>query len=397
MSILSGIRVLELAESVAGEYCGKLLADFGAEIIKLEAPGRGSPTRRLGPREQGTDQAADPEGSALFAYLNTGKHSVELDLDSPAGHETLARLSGQVSALIDDHGAAWLVDHGLDEKSIVAGLPGLVFCSITDFGLSPPEDRRHSEDLNVFHSSGWGYHTPTGADPGRPPLNGAGRFLPSYEAGLEAALCVTAALFEQLDSGLGRFIDISKQEVLASRLDYVLAQMVAGEMDVSTERTAFDLAGPAGIFPCQDGYVYIWLSAPAHWEGLAQLLDDTAWMADFPANWLERGCTAERVALCRSHIRAWLKTQNKHEAAEKAQKLGVTLVAVNNARDLLESPQFQFRQFFAEVEHPVLGKALYPTVPYQLSATPARCREAAPLLGQHNDSVDGQGLSGGEA
>jgi len=167
----------------------------------------------------------------------------------------------------------------------------------------------------------------------------------------------------------------------------VLAQMVAGEMNVSTDRKAFDLAGPAGIFPCQDGYVYIWLSAPAHWDGLRKLLSDTAWMDDFPANWLERGCTPERVALCRHHIVQWLKTQNKHEAAEKAQTLGVTLVAVNNASDLVASPQYQFRNFFVELQHPVLGKSLYPTVPYQLSATPARPARAAPLLGQHNDKL----------
>lgn len=380
MSALTGIKILELAESVSGEYCGKLLSDFGAEVIKIERPVCGSPTRRLAP-------IADGEGtehSALFAYLNTGKCSVELDLSSPPGRDTLGKLLQQVLVVIDDHPAAWLQELGLDANTIALTHPTLIMCSITNFGLDPPEDRLHSEDLNVFHSTGWGYHTPTGADTALPPLKGAGRFLPSYEAGLEAAMCVSAALYEWGDSGLGRFIEISKQEVLASRIDYVLAQMVAGEMNVSTDRKAFDLAGPAGIFPCRDGYVYIWLSAPSHWDGLRQLLDDTAWMQDFPANWLERGCTPERVALCRHHITQWLQTQNKHDAAAKAQQLGVTLVAVNNAGDLLASPQYQFRKFFVELEHPVLGKSLYPTVPYQLSATPARPHAAAPLLGQHN-------------
>jgi crotonobetainyl-CoA:carnitine CoA-transferase CaiB-like acyl-CoA transferase len=384
MSALTGIKVLELAESVSGEYCGKLLSDFGAEVIKIERPGSGSPTRRLAPlTKEGV------EGSGLFAYLNTSKYSVELDLDSASGRETLGRLLKQVAVAIDDHPAAWLANLGLDESTVQLTHPGLIMCSITNFGLDPPEDRLHSEDLNVFHSTGWGYHTPTGADPLLPPLKGAGRFLPSYEAGMEAAMCITASLFDREQSGLGRFIEISKQEVLASRIDYVLAQMVAGEMNVSTDRKAFDLAGPAGIFPCRDGYIYIWLSAPSHWEGLRQLLDDTAWMQDFPANWLERGCTPERVALCRHHITQWLKTQNKHDAAEKAQKLGVTLVAVNNAGDLVASPQYQFREFFVELQHPVLGKSLYPTVPYQLSATPARPRSAAPTLGQNNDITKG--------
>lgn len=383
MTCLHGIKVLELAESVAGEYCGKLLADFGAEIVKIEKPGRGSPTRRLGPFS-GVESGI--EHSGLFAYLNTGKRSVELDLDTTAVRDALKTLLAHVDAVIDDHNAQWLQKLGLDAESVQQAYPGLVVCSISNFGLEPPEDRLHAEDLNVFHSSGWGFHTPTGADPSQPPLQGAGRFLPSYEAGIEAALCMVAALYERADSGLGQFIEISKQEVLASRIDYVLAQMVTGEMNVGTDRTAFDLAGPAGIFPCKDGYIYIWLSAPAHWEGLRQLLDDTAWMAEFPDNWLERECTPERVALCRHHLVEWLKTQYKHEAAEKAQKLGVTLVAVNNAQDLVESPQYQFREFFVELEHPVLGSRRYPTVPYHLSATPARPTAPAPLLGQHNAS-----------
>jgi crotonobetainyl-CoA:carnitine CoA-transferase CaiB-like acyl-CoA transferase len=242
-------------------------------------------------------------------------------------------------------------------------------------------------DLNVFHSSGWGYHTPTGADPAQAPLNGPGRFLPSYEAGLEGALCLAAAFFDQSKTGRGRFIEISQQAVLASRVDYVLGQMIAGDMDVSADRSAFDLLGPAGIFPCRDGHIYIWMSAPNHWQGFCELLGKPAWTADFPENWLERDCTTARVARVREHLLEWLKNENKHEAAAKAQKLGVTLVAVNNASDLMESEQYAYRGFFAELEHPVIGKAHYPTVPYKLSCTPVGPPSAAPLLGQDNDMI----------
>lgn len=381
MTALRGIKVLELAESVSGEYCGKLLADFGAEIIKIEKPGCGSPTRRLGPFP---DNKPGIDNSGLFAYLNTGKHSVELELNCNSGRQKLQTVLPHIDVVIDDHCAEWLQKLGLDADSLQAEHPGLVVCSISNFGLNPPEDRRHAEDLNVFHSSGWGYHTPTGADPTQPPLNSAGRFLPSYEAGIEAAMCTTAALYDRRESKLGRFIEISKQEVMASRADYVLAQMVAGDMNVGIERDAFDLAGPAGIFPCKDGFIYIWLSAPAHWEGLRELLENPRWMNEFPENWLERDCTPARVAECRQHIVEWLKTQKKHEAAAKAQKLGVTLVAVNNARDLMASDQYHFREFFTELEHPKLGKQQYPTVPYNMSVTPAKPTAAAPLLGQHN-------------
>ena len=384
MTALGGIRVLELAEGVCGEYCGKLLSDFGAEVIKLERPGCGSATRRLGPF---APAGADPERSGLFAYLNTSKRSIVLDTATAEGRGSLEQLLDTVDVVIDDHAAGWLAGIGLDPGLTTGSRPALVLCAITAFGQSPPADRLQAEDLTVFHSSGWGYHTPSAATAVQPPLKGAGRFLPSYEAGLEAALCVAAALYERAGSGLGRFIDISKQQVLASRADYVLAQMAAGDMPVSAERTAYDLHGPAGIFPCRDGYAYIWMSAPAHWEALRQLLNNPAWMDAFPANWLERECTPERVGQCRAYIAAWLKTRGKHEAAAAAQKLGLTLVPVNNTADLVDSPQYAFRRYFAAVDHPVQGVALYPTVPYMLSATPAAIASPAPLLGQHTQQT----------
>lgn len=389
MSALNGFRVLELAEGVAGEYCGKLLADFGAEVIKIEAPD-GSPTRRLGPFADGEP---GPERSGLFAYLNTNKRSATLDLGNANGVATLQRLLDRVDAVIDDHAPGWLTSAGLDPLQVGTTHPALVLCTISPHGQDAPEDRRHAADLTVFHVSGWGFHTPTGADPARPPLNGAGRFLPSYEAGLDAALCIVAALFEREQSARGRVIDIAMQQVLASRADYVLAQMVAGDMEASTSRTAFDLAGPAGIFRCADGYAYIWMSAPAHWDALRTLLGDPAWMQTFPERWLERACTPERVAECRKHLAAWLATQHKAQVAAEAQALGLTLVPVNDAEDLLASPQQAFRQYFVEVGHPVLGRMPYPGVPYRMSATPPRIDRAAPLLGAHTQDV----LAGGDA
>jgi crotonobetainyl-CoA:carnitine CoA-transferase CaiB-like acyl-CoA transferase len=387
LSALSSYKVLELANGVAGEYCGKLLADFGAEVIKIEPPGRGSNTRHCGPFAGGKPGV---ERSGLFAYLNTNKRSVALDVTSDVGRATLTKLLERVDAVIDDHAVGWLASIGLDPATVAQRWPRLILCSITPYGQNPPEDRLHAEDLNVFHMSGWGYHTPTAPDESLPPLKGAGRFLASYEGGLEAALCISAALYEREQSGKGEFIDVSKQEVLASRVDYVLGPMIAGDVDVTPTRTAFDLGGPAGIFRCRDGFAYIWLSAPSHWEGLRKLLGNPEWMNDLPPHWLERECTPERVALTRKHLAEWLITQNKEDASAAAQKLGVTLVAVNNAGDLLASPQYQFREFFVELRHPEIGSAKYPTVPYRMSATPVRITRAAPRLGEHTaDYVEG--------
>jgi crotonobetainyl-CoA:carnitine CoA-transferase CaiB-like acyl-CoA transferase len=379
VSALSSFRVLELSEGVSGEYCGKLLSDFGADVIKLEKPGCGSPTRSLGPFAAG---AAGGERSGLFAYLNTNKSSVTVDLSTPGGAATLGKLLNCVDVVIDDHAPGWLKSIGIDPETLEDQYPQLVLCSITPYGQTAPEDRLHAEDLNVFHSSGWGYHTPSAPDDSKPPLKGPGRFLASYEAGLEASMCIVAALYGREDSKRGQFIDVSKQEVLASRVDYVLGQLVAGDMDVSPKRTVFDLWGPATIFACREGYVYLWLSLASHWAAMRQLMGNPEWMNSFPERWMEVECTPERVAKCRQEFGAFLKTRDRDLVSAQAQKLGLPLVPVSGAGDLQSSPQYVFRGFFAEINHPVLGRAAYPTVPYKLSATPAAIAAPAPLLGQ---------------
>lgn len=380
MTALRGYRVLELAESVSGEYCGKLLADFGVEVIKVETPGAGSPVRGLGPF------AADGS-SGLFAYLNAGKRSVALDLANDAEREALERLLQTADVLVDDHPPGWLEEAGLAPEELRRRRPELVTCSITPYGRDAPAERRHGEDLNVFHASGWGFHNPSGVDEAEPPLKAAGRFLVSYEAGLDAALCIVAALFDRERSDRGRFIEISKQQVMASRTDYVLAQMVCGDMDVSASRRAFDLGGPSAIFPCRDGSVYFWLSDAGHWNALRQLIGQPAWMDDFPDHWLEREVTPERVAVSRRGITAWLAGEDRHAVSEAGQKLGLMIVPVDTPPDLLASPQYRHRRFFTEVDHPGVGRLTHPTVGYRLSVTPATIQGPAPRLGQDGAAV----------
>ncbi|MEY8016038.1 CaiB/BaiF CoA transferase family protein [Mycobacterium servetii] len=365
MSALSGLRVVELADSVAGEYCGKLLADFGAEVIKVEPPGCGSRTRAMAPVI-----GAGPEGSGLFAYLNTNKQSVVLDTGR------VDRLIGTADAVIEDRATDWS-----------ARYPGVVFCSITPFGSGMPTEFDNAKSINVFHASGWGYHTPSHADPGKPPLQGPGRFLADYEAGLDAALCIAASLFGRLHTGRGEAIDISQQAVLVSRADCILGRLVTGEVPAEGDRGDYDQAGPASFFACADGFVYLYMTSRAHWTGVKQLLGQPDWLDAFDDDWLEFSVTADKVAEFQRGFSAWVRHLGKDDAADAAQRLGVPLVPVNGAADLHRSPQYRHRHFFQRVHHPVLGDAEYPTVPYALGASPAVITTAAPLLGQHTASV----------
>jgi crotonobetainyl-CoA:carnitine CoA-transferase CaiB-like acyl-CoA transferase len=371
MSALTGFRVVELAGSVATEYCGKLLADFGAEVIKVEAARTGSPTRAMAPI-----LANGCDGSALFAYLNTNKQSAVLDNPSAPDAELLHQLIDTADAVIDD-GATSLAERH----------PGVVFCSITPFGRSAPGEYGNAKSINVFQASGWGYHTPSHPDPAKPPLQGAGRFMADYEAGLEAALCVAAALFGRLHTGLGESIDVSQHAVLVSRADCILGRLITGEVPALGTRDDYDQQGPASFFACADGFVYLYMTSRVHWLGVKKLMGQPDWLDDFDDDWLEFSVTTEKVTAFRQGFAAWVRDLAKETAADEAQRLGVPLVPVNDAADLHHSRQYGDRAFFRDVSHPVLGNAAHPTVPYLLSASPAEIISAAPTLGQHTDAV----------
>jgi crotonobetainyl-CoA:carnitine CoA-transferase CaiB-like acyl-CoA transferase len=384
MSALTGIRVVELAESVAGEYCGKLLADFGAEVIKVEVPACGSPTRAMAPI---VGDNAGCESSGLFAYLNTNKHSVVLDITSATGAERLHQIIGTADAVVDDHTSTWAEAVGLSSMQVPERHPGLVICSITPHGQGVAAEFENAKSINVFHASGWGYHTPSHADPDKPPLQGPGRFLSDYEAGLDAALCVASSLFGRLHTGRGEFIDISQHAVLVSRADCILGRFITGEVPAEGHRDDYDQAGPAAFFACADGFVYLYMTSRAHWLGVKNLMGHPEWLDAFDDDWLEFSVTAEKVAAFQRGFATWVRDLAKDAAADQAQRLGVPLVPVNGAVDLHHSPQYRHRGFFQQVRHPVLGDAAYPTVPYTFSASPAGITSAAPTLGQHTAMV----------
>ena len=232
MSALNGVRIVELAESVAGEYCGKLLADFGAEVIKVERPGTRQPTRAMAPIvDDGCEQR-------LFAYLNTNKKSVVLDVARDADAcTTLDRRRAR------GHRRPRVVGRAGEP-------PSRMWCSARSrrsATMRPPRCE-NAKSINVFHASGWGYHTPSHADPAHAAAEGPGRFLADYEAGLDAALCVASSLFAQLHTGEGEFIDVSAHAVLVSRADCILGRFITGEIAPEGSPRRLRPAGAGVVF-----------------------------------------------------------------------------------------------------------------------------------------------------
>ncbi len=373
---LHGTVVVEVAERVGGEYTAKLLAELGAEVIKIECPG-GAPTRAMGPHKDGV--------SAVFGFFNTGKKSLVLDLAAPADRATLDRLLARAHVLIDDHDEVWGRLHGLTPGEVAAAHPHLVHCQVTPFGQGAPAEWQIARPINVINAGGWAYHSPSEAKADKPPLKGAGRFLSDYEAGIDAATCILASLHRQNRTGSGQFIDISEVEVQLNRTDCVLDRMLAGDVEPSRERTAYDMGGPAACFACKDGHVYLIMTTKGHWQALCALMGQPGWAKDFPQDWLEFHCTRDRVDLFRAQFRTWIALQGKLAITEAAQKAGLAMVPINTAADLPKNEQFIHRGYFQEV-----NGLTYPGLPFRMSATSVRISGPAPALGSHRADVGGE-------
>ena len=379
MSALAGITIIEIAERPAGEYTAKLLADLGAEVIKVERPG-GTPTRAMGPFRNGE--------SALFHFLNTNKKSVVLDLEQPADRATLDRLLARANALVDDHDEIWGAARGLTSREVAGAHPHLVHAIITPFGQGAPPEWQKARPINVINAGGWAYHSPSETPPDRAPLKGAGRFLPDYESAIDAATCLLASLHRQRRRGEGQFIDISEVEVQLNRIDCVLDRMIAGEAEPGPERTAYDMGGPGTSFACKDGHIYLFMTTKGHWNALRALMGNPEWAEDFREDWLEFDCTRDNVALFREHFCEWIARQEKMPITEAAQKAGVAMVPINTAADLPRNEQFIHRGFFQTLDHPLFGEVAVPTAGYRMSASPVRIHSPAPDLDAHGAEVE---------
>jgi crotonobetainyl-CoA:carnitine CoA-transferase CaiB-like acyl-CoA transferase len=236
-SALAGLSVLEIGENVTAPYCAKLLADLGADVIKIEKPALGDPSRLRGPFP---DDVPHPERSALFLYLNTSKRSLTLDFETAEGQQIVRELAAQVDVLVEDRPPGHLSELGLGYAELAERNPRLIVVSITPFGQTGPNRLHRTHHLNLYHASG--HVSPFAsrqADADRP-APCAGGWLGEYDAGLTAALGTLAAVFGRGVTGRGQHIDLSKQEAMMC-LERVTIGRFANEPD------PFAGAGPGGL------------------------------------------------------------------------------------------------------------------------------------------------------
>lgn len=378
-SALGGVKVLELCRMVAGPYCSRLMADLGAEVIKIEPPSYGDEARRSPPF---VNDMPDTEGSGLYLYLNTNKLGVTLDVTTATGRNIFLELVKDVDIVVEDNAPGWMAQHSIGYDELKAVKPDIIMTSITPFGQTGPYRDYKAYPLNSFQSSGEGYLTPGGIENmGRPPLR-LGTFVGEYDSGLSAANATMGALFVKRRKGIGQHVDISKQESIMAlnRLDMA---RYANHGEVMTRAR---LGAPyGGILPCKDGYTVFITWEPAQWDKLVHFMGDPEWAKD--PQFQDYAYRHENGELINALLMEWTMQHTKEELYHRGQEAGIAFGMVFTPQDLVESEHLKAREYFVEVDHPKTGRIKYPGVPYKFSATPARIERHAPTLGQHNVEI----------
>ena len=326
---LEGVKVLELGNLVSAAYATKIMADLGADVIKVEEPG-GDQARRRGPFPHGSH---DPEQSGLFLALNTNKRSCIWDPTQDTA--TLSRLVTWADMLVHNYSPARMNALGINYNTFSDINPRLVMCSITPFGLSGPHKDYQAYELTIAHGGGWAWLSPGGSDrPDLPPLKAAGHQA-DFQGGVAAATTTLAAYYRALHTGQGEHIDFSTQAYIASFVD-VSAPNYTYQGQIAT-RLGKRVLVPWGIFPCQDGLTFVVIAEEDQWQRLVQLMGTPEWATlDIFQGLANR---AKNQDLLHFYLAEWIKEWKVEELFHAAQ-----------AQRLCFAPVFSMAQL-AQQEH----------------------------------------------
>ncbi len=379
-SALKPIRILDLSQGVAGGYCTKMMAGFGAEVIKIESPGRGDEVRSTVPFWK---DEPNLETSCLHLHVNASKKSITLDVSQPGGAELFLRLVPQASAVVESFPPGFMAKHGLGYETLKKLNPSLVMTSITPFGQTGPRKDWKGNEL-VNYAVG-GYSHLTGL-PEREPIKAYGQVM-QYHTGMHAALGTLAALWRSYLRGIGEYVDVSIHDCVAFMvgqppLQYRQTGVIQNRVGSKNTGSVRSAGTFSEILPCADGYLHVHSPmGPAHHNGIAELIGEPRWLE--PAFAEERAPGSDVIE---EVLLPWLQDKTKIELMWMAQKVNGPWTPVLNTAEVVNDPQHKARGFFVEVDHPVVGKVKQLDYNFVARDTPWRT-VPAPLLGEHNEEI----------
>ena len=375
---LAGLRVVDLTQHVAGPYCTKLLADFGAAVVKVERPNGGDPARRLGPFPGGVPH---PEKSGLFLYLNTNKRGVTLNLKDPQGRAMLLQMVKDADVLVENFSPRVMPSLGLSYDVLSQVNPGLVMTSISSFGQSGRYRDYRATELVLYALGGMAYIT--GKYDREPVKHGYNQA--QYLGGLVGASGTVAALLARRRTGRGQHVDVSIMECVCSTLfttvlEYAYTGMVARRQPRQGGSLRYAM-------PTREGYILPTPGVMGDWGSYVEMLGIPDLHHPKFATPSGRQVHSDEVEAL---VRPKLLERTAQEWFHRAQEWRFPFAPVQTMADIAHCEHLEQRGFFVEFPHPAVGTLRYPGAPFQMSATPRVQARPAPLLGEHNAEVFGQ-------
>ena len=372
---LSGLKVVELAHIMAGPVCGQLLADMGADVIKVEKVPGGDDTRRMVPPE------IDGE-SAAFMILNRNKRGTAIDMKSAAGKAVLLKMLGEVDVVIENFRVGTMERLGLGYDSLHELNPGLIYCQITGFGRSGPDADRAGFDLIAQGMSG--LMSVTGEGPGHPPVK-AGVPVGDIGAGMLAAMGILAAYIHRLKTGEGQLVDTSLLEASIVNTAWVSAIFLATGVSPGALGSAHPLAAPYQALQTRDGWVNVGAANQANWLRLVEVIEQPGLAAD--PRFVDNSARMQNLPALIDILTQSFSRRDTADWLARLQTAGVPASPVLSIGEMLEDPQVLARDMVVEVEHSRLGTTRALGSPVKFSATPTRIERGAPLLGEHTREI----------
>lgn len=370
---LEGVKVLELTHYIAAPLCGQLLADMGAEVIKIENPRDGDVGRSFLPKEHGE--------SLYYAAYNRNKRAITLNIQTESGQEILRKLVAQSDVVIENFRPGLLNKLGFGFSDLQKINPRIILTSVSGFGQNGPYKDRQGIDMmiqamgGIMHMTGYPDEAPV-----RP-----GPTIADHTGAVYAALGTMFALFHRERTGQGQLVDIALLDAVFSlNENYPLIYLLQG-LEVQRAGNGRALTAPSGAYQAQDGYVYITAMANNLFGRLMKLVGRPE-LADEP-RFANPQLRKQHEAEINAVIVPWIAARTMHEAMQALDEAAIPNGPVNSIAQISTDPQIKARNMIWEVDHPTIGKLPLIGNPIKLSATPAAARTAPPLLGEHTLEV----------
>ena len=383
---LEGIRVIDLTRIYAGPYCSMLFADMGAEVIKVEPP-EGELIRDNPPMvKEGEGGPHDRSRSGYFLALNRNKYGITLNLKHPKAVEIFQELIKIGDVVLENYAPGVMKRLGIDYPLLREINPRIIMCSISGFG----QTGRYSERLafDVISQAMSGLMSITG-HPDNPPTR-VGTSLGDVNAAVHAAFAIMTALYYREKTGIGQYIDVSMLETMVGILEGGIVRWTIGKELLTPIGSMNPHEAPMAAFRCKDGYIIIATVGNEHWQRFCRAVHRPDWAED--PEYRTKRQRWEKKHILQEEIEKITAQYTVKEVGEMMDQERVANSPIFNIKQVIEDPHLKDRGYFVDIDHPVIGKAKIPGIPFKMSETPGSVERPSPLVGEHNELILGKYL-----